>query len=78
MNPENRADVFVIVVVSVIVGVLCFITGLGIGRVVTLSMDAKNAIERGHAEWVLKNGGPEVEFRWKEIGKCGLPKSENK
>ena len=44
----------------------------------TTVMWTQETVEKGHAEWVLKNGGPEVEFRWKEPGKCGLPKTENK
>lgn len=27
---------------------------------------SKEAISKGHAEYVLKDGGPSVEFRWKE------------
>jgi hypothetical protein len=65
-----------IIVGFIMIGVICFSAGWGIGRAVILSEAAKNAIERGHAEWALKNGGPEVEFRWKEPGKCGLKVEE--
>lgn len=55
-----------LIIPFVVVAIACFGGGVLVGIGVTRSNMQREAISRGHTEYVLVNNGPQTKFVWKE------------